>query len=83
MLLFPFHPTSEEYADEQTLVYHDRSDCPDAKKFSQSIESTEAEAAVGAKSAHGSTALRRLNSRPSSGSLQPCAGGPADARTGH
>jgi len=33
MLLFPFHVTAKEYTDEQTVVYHDRSECGGAKKI--------------------------------------------------
>ena len=33
MVLFPFHVTAIEYTDEQRRVYHDRSECPEAKKL--------------------------------------------------
>ena len=32
-LLLPFHVTAYEYADEQTRVYHDQSECSEAKKI--------------------------------------------------
>ena len=34
-ILFPFHATALEYTDEQTRVYHDRSECSEAQKIRQ------------------------------------------------
>lgn len=31
--LLPFHATADEYTNEQTRVYHDQSDCPQAEKI--------------------------------------------------
>jgi len=31
--LLPFHTTNAEYTDEETHVYHDQSECPEAKKI--------------------------------------------------
>jgi hypothetical protein len=33
MVLFPFHVIAADYTDEQTHVYHDRSECYEAKKI--------------------------------------------------
>ena len=33
MLLLPFHVTAPEYSDEQTHVFHDHSECAEAKKI--------------------------------------------------
>jgi len=32
-VLFPFHTTHAAYADEQTRLYHDQSECSEAKKI--------------------------------------------------
>jgi len=32
-VLFPFHTTHADYTDEQAHVYHDQSECSEAKKI--------------------------------------------------
>jgi len=31
--ILPYHTTASEYTNEQTYVYHDRSDCPEGRKI--------------------------------------------------
>ena len=33
MVLLPFYATAYEYTNEQTRVYHDQSECPEARKI--------------------------------------------------